>query len=156
MNITPLADHTEVIPILTDWYQSEWEPYYGVHGPGDAQADLRSRCQDEGIPMALVAMEGEHVCGTVALDLDAATNLTPSVVGLLVGPAYRRRGIAAALLQAAVDQAHALGCHRVYMSTTVLGNLLERLGWQKLGEVTFLNEERGSIYEHDLKQLPLS
>ncbi len=149
MKIKPLADHKEVLPILTDWYLSEWEPYYGVDGPGNAQADLKSRCNYEEIPIGLVAIEGDQVCGTVALDLDAATNLTPSVVGLLVSSAYRRRGIAAALLKSAEDLARTLGYSRVYMSTTVLGDLLERMGWHKLGEVEFLNTERGLIYVRD-------
>ncbi len=149
MKIKPLADHKEVLPILTDWYLSEWEPYYGVDGPGDAQADLESRCNYEEIPIGLVAIKGDQVCGTVALDLDAATNLTPSIVGLLVGRAYRRRGIAAALLKSAEDRARRLGYSRVYMSTTILGELLNRMGWGKLGEVEFMNNERGWIYVRD-------
>ena len=149
MKIKPLAEHNELLPILTEWYMSEWELYYGVDGPGDAQSDLESRCNYEEIPIGLVAIEGDQVCGTVALDLDAATNLTPSVVGLLVDRAYRRRGIAAALLKSAEDLAHTLGYSRVYMSTTVLGDLLERMGWHKFGEVEFLNAERGLIYVND-------
>jgi GNAT superfamily N-acetyltransferase len=149
MKINLLADHKKVLPILTDWYLSEWEPYYGVDGPGDAKADLESRCNYKEIPLGLVAIEGDQVLGTVALDLDAATNLTPSVVGLLVGRAYRRRGIAAALLKSAEDLARTLGYSRVYMSTTVLDNLLERMGWKKLEEVEFLNTEPGWIYVRD-------
>jgi len=84
MNIGLLADHTEAIATLAEWYLSEWEPYYGVHGPGDAWADLTSRCNREKIPIGLVAIEGDRVYGTIALDLDVTTNLTPSVVGLLV------------------------------------------------------------------------
>ena len=146
MKIKPLADHNDVLPILTRWYQTEWEPYYGVDGPGDAQTDLESRCNYEEFPIGLVAIEEGEVCGTVALDLDTATNLTPSVVGLLVSRAYRRRGVAAALLKSAEDLARRLGYSRLYMSTTVLGDLLERMGWHKSGEVEFLNAQRGLIY----------
>lgn len=150
MKIEPLADHHDVLPILADWYLREWEPYYGTEGPGNAQADLKSRCNYDEIPLGLVALDEGQVCGTVALDLDTATNLTPSVVGLLVDRAYRRRGIAAALVQSAEDLARTLGYSRIYMSTTVLGNLLERMGWQKLGDVEFVNSERGWIYVRDL------
>ena len=38
----------------------------------------------ESIPIAFVAAEGGDVYGIAALDLDVATGLTPSVVGLLV------------------------------------------------------------------------
>ncbi len=150
MNIELLADHAEVIPALTDWYLSEWEPYYGANGPGDARFDLESRCNREEIPIGLVALEGNQVCGTAALDLDAATNLSPSVVGLLVAPDHRKRGIATALLDAAENLARQLGYSRLYISTTVLGTLLERMGWHTLGEVEFLNAEQGSIYTRSL------
>ena len=150
MIIEPLSDHMGVIPTLTEWYQSEWEPYYGIDGPGDARADLVSRCNRDEIPAALVAIENKRVFGTAALDLDVTTDLTPSVVGLLVGPEYRRRGIATALLKATEDFARQLGYPRLYVSTTVLRDLLNRLGWRAMGEVQFLNAELGSVYVRDL------
>ena len=150
MNIALLAGHAEVIPTLADWYRLEWEPYYGANGPGDARVDLESRCNRDAIPIGLVAMEGDQVRGTVALDLDMATNLTPSVVGLLVGSEHRGRGIATALIESAESLAKQLGYSRVYVSTTALGNLLLRMGWHLCGEAEFLNDERGSIYVCDL------
>ena len=150
MNIELLSDHTEVIPTLTDWYLLEWKPYNGVDGLGDAQADLESRCNHDGMPIGLVAVEGDQVHGTVALDLDTTTNLTPSVVGLLVRRDRRRRGIATALLESAEGLAQRLGYSRLYISTTVLGDLLVRMGWHPFGEVEFLNDEQGSIYARDL------
>ncbi len=150
MNIELLADHSESIPMLVDWYISEWEPYYGVQGAGDARADLESRCKRHESPIGLVAIEGDDVYGTAALDLDTATSLTPSVVGLLVGPSQRGRGVATALLKSAESLAKRLGYSRLYVSTTVLGGLLVRMGWYRLGEVEFVNEEQGSIYARDL------
>ena len=150
MNIEPLAGHKTAIPMLSAWYLSEWEPYYGQRGPGDARADLESRCNHDEIPLGLVAIDGGDVCGTAALDLDPATNLTPSVVGLLVRRDRRRRGIATALLESAGGHARRLGYGHLYMSTNVLGNLLLHLGWQPLGEVEFLKNEQGSIYERKL------
>ena len=150
MNIQLLADYAEVIPTLTDWYLSDWEPYYGLNGPGDARANLESRCNRDELPIGLVAIEDNQVLGTAALDLDVATNLTPSVVGLLVGPAYRHQGIATALLEATEDISHQLGHRRLYVSTTVLGDLLNQLGWEAMGAVEFLNAEHGSVYKRDL------
>ena len=71
------------------------------------------------------------------------------MVGLLVGRAHRRRGIGAALIKSAENLSRKLGCKRVYMSTTILGDLLERRGWHKLKEVAFLNGEQGLIYVLD-------
>ncbi len=145
-----LADYPDVIPTLTEWYILEWKPYYGNQGPGDAKNDLISRCNHEVTPIGLVAMEDNKVCGTIALDLDTATNLTPSVVGLLVGHDYRRRGIATALLESAEDLARRLDYNQIYISTTILGDLLTSMDWYVLGEVEFLNAEKGSIYVRDL------
>ena len=76
MVIELISDHLEVIPTLTEWYQSEWQPYYGEDGPGDARADLESRCNRKELPIGLVAIEHNQVLGTAALDLDVTTNLT--------------------------------------------------------------------------------
>ena len=150
MLIGKLSDHREVIPTLVEWFLSEWEPYYGADGPGDARADLESRCNRDAIPVGLVAIESDEVLGTVALDLDVSTNLTPSVVGLVVGQPFRRRGVATALLRAVEDLARRLGYRRIYVSTGALGALLTRLGWEVRGDVRFLNDEHGSVYVRNL------
>lgn len=150
MNIALLADHADAIPTIAEWYVDEWGPYYGPNGPGDATADLVSRCNRDAIPAGLVALDGGQVVGVVALDLDAATNLTPSVVGLLVRHDQRGRGIAIVLLEAAESLAKRLGYSRLYLSTTAMGELLERRGWRHCGDTRFLNDECGDVYARTL------
>lgn len=150
MIVHRLFTHPEVIPTLADLYLSEWEPYYGEAGPGDALADLEARCNCDALPIGMVAMEKGIVFGTVALDIDVTTRLTPSVVGLLVAPDHRERGVATALIGACEDLARELGHHRLYMSTTMLGHLLDRMAWQKTATTKFLNKEEGTVYAHDL------
>ena len=150
MEIELLADHSESIPILAEWYLSEWGAYYGLDGPGDARADLESRRNRHEIPIGFVAMEGGEVYGVAALDRDATTGLTPSVVGLLVEPSQRGRGIATDLIESAESLAKRLGYSRLYVSTTVLASLLVRMGWYSLGGVEFVNGQQGSICARDL------
>ena len=152
MKIALLADHTEVLAALAEWYRDEWEPYYGIDGPGDALTDLKSRCNRNALPIGLVALVGDQVKGVAALDHDPATNLTPSVVGLLVAAEYRGQGVATQLLESARNLAEGLGYGRVYVSTTILGGHLLKKGWHVLGPVSFLNGEQGSIYSYDLSQ----
>ena len=149
MTVEPLVNHKDAIPTLVKWYESEWKPYYGINGPGDAQTDLISRCKDT-IPMGLIAIENGDVLGTAAIDKDVATNLTPSIVGLLVAPEYRRRGIATSLISAAEKWASQLKYRKLYVSTTVLGNMLQNLGWTQIDEVEFINAEYGSVYMRKL------
>ncbi len=150
MKVELLDDHSESIPMLADWYVSEWAPYYGIDGPGDARTDLVSRTNRDEIPIGFVAIEGDEIIGAAALDFDVATERTPSVVGLLVEPSRRGRGVATALLKSAELHAKRLGCSRLYVSTTVLDRLLVRMGWYPLEEIEFLDSEKGLIYARDL------
>lgn len=153
MKVALLTDHPEVLPTLADWYQQEWKPYYGVEGPGDAHADLRSRCNTDEIPIGLVALMDNQIQGVVALDLDVATGLAPSVVGLLVAAEFRGRGVATRLLESITGLAKKLGYDSVYISTNVLGDYLLRTGWRLFGETRFLDDDAGSIYVLELSGL---
>ena len=150
MDIELLADNTGFLPTLVDWYEREWRPYYGTDGPGDAQSDLASRCNRDAMPIGFVAKENNQLLGAAALDVDPSTGLTPSVVGLLVGDDFRRRGVASSLLEWATILAARLGYDHVYISTTVLGDHLIRNAWRRIGDTQFLNDERGSVYVFDL------
>ncbi len=150
MKIEYLYDHPEVITELANWFVLQWEPYYGNSGPGNARTDLEARLSREALPVGLVAMEDKKVLATAALGLDVTTNLTPSIIGLLVGKDHRGRGIGTALLKSCIDVAHKLEHRRLYVSTSVLGSLLDRTGWQKMGEAKFLNNEFGSVFMCDL------
>lgn len=151
MEISMLADHPEFLPTLAGWYAREWPPYYGKGGPGNARVDLESRCNRDSIPVGLIALRRTELLGVVALDRDPATNLIPSVVGLLVADEYRGQGIAAALLESVTVLAKQLGYSRTYISTNVLGDYLEKNSWRLFGATRFINDERGSIYALDLQ-----
>lgn len=149
-----LAEHTDCIALLADWFEREWEPYYGRRGPGDARIDLAARCNRDRLPIGLVAIEDDRILGTAALDRDAATGLAPSVVGLLVAREYRRRGVAGALLAAAESLARELGYRELFASTSILGERLLRDGWHEKDDVQFLNGERGKAYMRTLSTGP--
>lgn len=151
VKIEYLCDHPEAISILSNWYDSEWAPYYGISGPGDATADLMSRCNRTTLPIGLVALDGERVLGTAAAGLDVSTGLAPSIIGLLVGQEHRGQGIAASLIAACEQAAASLGHRRIYISTGVLGKFLAHAGWQAMGgEIEFLDHSRGSVFAKDL------
>ncbi len=80
LRIGLLADHPEAIPILRQWFESEWAPYYGPGGPGNTLQDLQNSCNRVQLPVALVALYEGEVCGTAALKAESVsthTHLTP-------------------------------------------------------------------------------
>jgi GNAT superfamily N-acetyltransferase len=74
----------------------------------------------------------------------------PAVVGLLVLPEFRRQGVAGALLDAAGQLANELGYDELFISTSILGEFLQRKGWREKGDVDFMNGERGKVYVRSL------
>lgn len=139
-----LADHPEVIPDLAAWFRDAWAPYYGPDGPGDAEADLHQCCHPERLPIGLVAFCGDALCGTAALKTESVTthrHLTPWLAALLVGPEYRRRGVAERLIAAVEDLAGRRGFGTLYVGTgrgsgTPESALVKR-GWEVVDKAPY-------------------
>lgn len=135
--IEPLADHPEAIPVLKDWFEQEWAPYYGPEGPGDAGRELRESCKRDELPLTLVAFSDGELCGTATLKRESVTthtHLTPWLAALLVAAGFRRRGIGEQLIAAVEDTARRLGFSCIYAGTgegpdTPL-RLLHKHGWR--------------------------
>lgn len=120
VNIEYLADHPEAVPIFEAWFEREWEPYYGLDGPGDANADLRNSCRRSELPIALVVICNGKVCGTAALKTKSVStheHLTPWLAALLVAPDFRCRGFAGHLITAIEKKARQLGFKHIYVGT---------------------------------------
>jgi predicted N-acetyltransferase YhbS len=120
VHVELLADHPQAIPILVEWFEREWAPYYGPGGPGDAHKDLLDACRRDELPVALVAISDGQICGTAALKAESVSthkHLTPWLAALLVAPRFRRRGIGERLIAAIEEKAKQLGFHGLYVGT---------------------------------------
>lgn len=150
ISVEPLAAHPELLPLLRDWFESEWPDYYGPNGPGDAQRDLRTFANRGSLPVGVVAFHAGTVCGVAALKADSIPTpqfLAPWAAAGLVKPALRGQGIGAALLTALEQEARLLGYDRIYCGTNTSESLLRRSGWQLLEQVTHDGENLGVYYK---------
>ena len=148
ITIDYLADHREIVPLLTEWFEQEWEPYYGLNGPGNAEEDLLTCSRRDTIPIALIAMCGGEVCGTVSLKSESIAthpHLTPWVAALLVIPSYRGRGVGTALINQTERLAQSLGFSKIYFGGRRTENTLVANGWNVVEDIDYLVGE-GSIY----------
>lgn len=137
LQIDLLADHPEAIPMLREWFEQEWAPYYGLDGPGDAHKDLKDSCNRDKLPIALVAIHDGEVCGTATLKAESVSthkHLTPWLAALLVAPEFRRRGVGEQLIAAIEKEASQLGFKRIYVGTGegsgTPESLLRNRGWE--------------------------
>ncbi len=120
LSIELLADHPEALPILKEMFESEWEPYYGPAGLGDAEADIKNSANRTELPIAKVAIFNGNICGTAALKMESVMTYPdyfPWLAGLLVAPAYRRQGIGEQLVAAIETLAKQLGFKEIYVGT---------------------------------------
>jgi len=137
LTVELLADHPEALESLREWFELEWAPYYGPDGPGDATVDLRESCNREKLPIAVVAILDGEIVGTAALKAESVSthkHLTPWLAALLVGSAFRRRGIAERLIAAIENKAQGLGFQSLYVGigegSGTPASALRKRGWE--------------------------
>src|SRR5437016_4199190 len=100
-----------------------WEAWWRPNGHGAKEIfdGVSTIAAATGFPFALVAHADNvyhgHVLG-IASDLTSRPDLTPWAAALWVDPAYRRKGIATALLRSAEEEFSRLGFSRVYLCAT--------------------------------------
>jgi GNAT superfamily N-acetyltransferase len=156
LRIELLADHPETIPILKELFESEWKPYYGTVGPGDAEKDIRTSANRSELPIAVVAIDGKHVCGTAALKMNSLTtfpDLYPWLAALLVAPAYRRQGIGEQLIKQIEKLAKQLGYSEIYVGTGEKSGMseitLDKRRWKFVDKSDYFVGE-ASVYKKSL------
>lgn len=146
VRIELLADHQEAIPLLARWFVEAWEPYYGPNGPGNAEQDLRFCCDRDRLPIAVIAIDQDGVCGTAALkeqSVESHAHLRPWLAALLVDPAKRNRGIGTRLVQAIEELARQMEFEVLYVGAGPDAPLYDRRGWTKIGNAKSLREPLG-------------
>ena len=143
MQIVDLSEHPEHIPLLATWHQAEW----GHLNPGStahARAErLRLHGAQPGIPMTFIAIEDNVLLGSASLvanDLTTHPHLSPFLASVYVAPAYRRHGIASALVRHAVLAAGQFGITTAYLITPDQQRLYARLGWTEVEQVRYRGE----------------
>jgi len=87
------------------------------------------------IPLTLVGYINGRPVGTASIDTaDMSTHpeLTPWMASIYVDPAFRRRGLGAALCQRISEELTRLGVKSAYLFTPDQEKLYARLGWKPM------------------------
>ena len=140
LTVRPLAQHPELLPLLAEWFVSEWPNWYGPGGRGNVKEDLAAFAASEAtLPIGMVVFEGQVPIGAGALkaqSIPSHSHLSPWAAAGYVLPSRRGRGVGAVLLQGLVGKAQALGYEYVYCGTSTAESLLTRTGWLPLETIT--------------------
>ncbi|CAN5855858.1 GNAT family N-acetyltransferase [soil metagenome] len=143
MHIAYLTEYPHYIPTLAAWHQAEWG-HLNANSTAEARAErLQQQIGRTGIPTTLIAVEDDTLLGSASLvenDLNTHPQLMPFLASVYVAPAYRRRGIASALVRRIVDEARQLKLPRIYLITPNQQRLYANLGWTVLEQVHYRGE----------------
>lgn len=151
VSIARLSQHLELVPLVASWLRSEWPFWYGQSGDGNADSDALAYARPEAsVPLGIVAFNAGIPVGFGALKNEGVppgSERRPWVGAGYVVPELRSQGIGAAILQALLREAKAMGYTTLYCGTSTASSLLEREGWHRLevvphGEVQVVVFER--------------
>lgn len=132
MQIVSLADRKEFVWELAKLHHAEWShfnPSFTLKERAQAIAKAAGR---EGIPSVFIAMSESRLIGSAALvqkDMDTRPDLYPWLAAVYVKEGFRRRGIAAALIDRCEKEAAQLGVQTLYLYTEFASGLYGKLGW---------------------------
>jgi predicted N-acetyltransferase YhbS len=131
--IEQLADRPDLLPIVAGWLYGEWWASVADETVESLAGRLGAHLIRDRIPLTLVAsLNGDPVGTATLLAHDVGTEewpeLSPWLAALYVAPAFRRRGIGAALVNAAVAKAKTLGVEALYLFTIGQEGFYARLG----------------------------
>jgi len=142
VKISYLADHPDVIPILSEWFYREWAYLHPDRSKDDFYRLISERTNKSKIPLTLVVFEGEELIGTACLkisDMDTKPELSPWLSGLYVKESWRRRGVGAVLVKEIESTAIELGIAHLYLYTPESKKFYSELGWHEMENEDYHN-----------------
>ena len=140
MEIQPLANYPDAVPLLSEWFFSEWNDY-DRRTHSEIEAQLRQNLGRDSVPITFVAIQDSRIIGTVSLDLSDLPPydhlFSPWVASLYVPPAFRRRGVGRSLVSHVIDYARSKRLPRIYLWTPGSPGFYEKCGWRVLLATTY-------------------
>jgi len=129
MQIRFLADVPEAIGPLSSAFKQQWSPDKPESHTAVIASKFQALQQRHSAPLALVATEGNEICGTASLLLHSVHSrptLGPWLGALYVFPSWRCQGLGAALVGAIEAQAANLGIGGLYAGSATAASLFRR------------------------------
>jgi GNAT superfamily N-acetyltransferase len=135
LKIEQLSERRHLLPTVAGWIYNEWWTEVEGASVGSLSDLLQAHLLQDQIPITLVASLERCPVGTATLlahdvKTEEWPDLSPWLAAVYVMPEYRRRGIGAALINAVVEKAAALGVGILYLSTVGREEIYADLGWQ--------------------------
>jgi GNAT superfamily N-acetyltransferase len=141
MKFVRLTDLPSALPTISAWYFGHWGHLIPGETLAATEARQRSYLNPEGIPLIVIALDGEEVVGAAQLkfrEMDIYPTREHWLGGVFVRPTHRGKELASRLVTRAADIAQSLQVRSLFLQTERLdGGLYARLGWKPCEQVTY-------------------
>ena len=153
IEIVPLGQRPDCIERLAQWHFAQWGEMNPTSTVERRIDRLRGHLEPGRVPQTFVAIDGERLLGSASVvpaDLPARDDLSPWLATVYVDPPFRNRGIGAALVKRAAQEAKAIGFSTLYLFTPDRAAFYAKLCWQVV-ELAQWNGLRVTVMELPLK-----
>jgi len=144
VEVALLADHPQLIPLLAEWFYTEWGHGDPPFTRKEFQSQFRDRLNRDRIPLTMVAFLDGCPAATASLkirELESFPQYAYWLGGVYTLPEYRRRGIGSLVVKACAAQASQLWVGELYLYTRRSIELYARLGWRIIAQPCFQGRE---------------
>ena len=135
-----LADQPQLLPVLADWYYTEW----GHHNPQGSkqsmQDELRGYLNKDRVPLTIVCIQGSKPVASASLkirEMDTHPQYLHWLGGVFVHPDFRDQGIGSRVVEFTASEAIRLSVADLYLYTRSHKYFYARLGWQVIEEPVY-------------------
>jgi N-acetylglutamate synthase-like GNAT family acetyltransferase len=150
IKIENIQKNKRFIPKISNWIYSE---FIIGHIPDieiqDIEKAIKNRKMNE-IPMTLICLKDNNCIGTISIfsnDLSKLPQLTPWIAALYIDKNYRNKGFGKQLMKEAENIVKKLGYEKLYLRTETASKYYNKLGWNKIKELTDENNIDTSVFE---------
>jgi len=139
-----IGNYPQHIPLVAQWHQNEWH-HISPHLTTPLRIAQYSKYSNSpAIPSCIIALMNDQPVGSASLvgsDMDTHPHLHPWLASVFVDKAYRRQGIATALIEKCIDNAHHLGIDTLYLFTPDQTSFYQKRGWKVIESCIYHNEK---------------
>lgn len=131
--IEPLRARPELLETAARWFHEKWQVPLEAYRESMSACIARADC----VPQWYLALAGDRIVGGLGVienDFHKRPDLAPNICAVYVEPAYRRQGMARALMERACEDLRGMGRRDVYLITTHTA-FYERCGWAFYGMI---------------------
>lgn len=141
MQFINLADRPEFVPLIAEWYFSEWGKNRPERTLQTTLASIRDQMCRDRIPLHLIAMKKDDLLGVAQLrfhEMEIYPEKEHWLGGVYINPEFRGKGLATILVRKMIELAESFQVETLYLQTVKLdGGIYSKLGWIPEERVTY-------------------